>query len=485
VVNAPEIKRMLMTRQPLQDSPGTRRSTWDIWTLAWPQVLMMVFNFLIGFVDVLVAGRLGREVQASMGMINQVLFFFMVVAVALANGSVAAISQSLGAGLERRANRFVGLCLELGAMLGLSILFFGLLVRSSFLGLLQIPETVEPVAHYILTVYLYVLPLYYVFIISNAIFRAKQLVMLPLFSMIIVTVFNTAGDFLFGLGLWGFPRLGYQGLAWATFFSILAGTLFNLAALRRQGLLGRRSFAPWRWVKKAWPYLARVAWPAGLMQVVWHSAYLVLYAITASLPQGSVVALAAISAGLRVESFLFLPGFAFNFTAAILVGHYLGAGDPKEAKRIGYRVLSFGLLAISGLTVLVWLAKEPIAAFIAPDRAVQLETVNYLRFNLVGIPFLLTAMILGGAFTGAGATLYQMFIFGSASWLVRLPLALLLGHRLVGTATGIWAAMLISMVVQAGLSLFAYQFGNWERYAMRGERRNCQIQPETVLPRRD
>jgi multidrug resistance protein, MATE family len=446
---------------------------------------MMVFHFLIGFVDVLVAGRLGREVQASMGMINQVLFFFMVVAIAVANGSVAAISQALGAGLERRANRYVGLCLELGIMLGFGIMLIGLLVRSPFLGLLQLPAPVEPIAHYILTIYLYVLPLYYLFIIINAVFRAKKKVMLPLYAMIIVTGINTAGDFLFGLGLWGFPKLGYQGLAWATFFSIAAGTLFNLAALKHQGMLSARSFAPWRWIRKAWSYLFRVAWPAGLMQVVWHSAYLVLYAITASLPQGSVVALAAISAGLRVESFLFLPGFAFNFTAAILVGNALGAGNPKEAKRIGYRILTFGLVAISGLTVLVWMAKEPIAAFIAPDPLVQRETVNYLRFNLVGIPFLLVAMILGGAFTGAGATLYQMFIFGIAAWLIRLPLAFYLGHHLIGSATGIWVAMLVSMVVQAGLSLSAYHFGKWERFAMRGERRNCRLSPETVLPRRD
>jgi multidrug resistance protein, MATE family len=461
---------------------GGRHGTRDIWSLAWPQVLMMVFHFLIGFVDVLVAGRLGREVQASMGMINQMLFFFMVVATAIANGSVAAISQSLGAGLRRRAERYVGFCLEIGIVFGLVILVLGLLVRSQFLDLLRVPDPVVPIAEYILSVFLFVLPLYYIFIITNAIFRARKKVMLPLFAMIIVTSVNTAGDILLGLGLWGFPLLGYKGLAWSTFFSIAAGTLFNLGALWREGMLNSRSFPEWRWIGKAWPYLYRVAWPAGLMQVVWHSAYLVLFAITASLPEGSVVALAAISAGLRVESFLFLPGFAFNLTAAILVGHHLGAGNPAEAKRVGYRILQIGLLTICGMAVVVWFARVPIAGFIAPDPEVQAQTINYLRYNLVGIPFLLVAMILGGAFTGAGATLYQMAVFGIASWFFRLPLAYMLGHHLIGTATGVWIAMLVSMVVQAGLSLYVYQFGRWERFAMRGEKRNCGIQTEAIPP---
>ena len=45
-----------------------------------------------------------------------------------------------------------------------------------------------------------------------------------------------------------------------------------------------------------------------------------------------VSALAGMTAGIRIESLLFLPGFAFNMTASILVGHELGAGRPDEAK---------------------------------------------------------------------------------------------------------------------------------------------------------
>ncbi|MFW6325087.1 MAG: MATE family efflux transporter, partial [Desulfovibrionales bacterium] len=307
----------------------------------------------------------------------------------------------------------------------------------------------------------------------------------PLFSMIIVTSVNTAGDLLLGLGWLGFPELGYKGLAWSTFFSVFAGMLFNIFLLWREGFLVPQSFPPLRWVRTAFPYLFRVAWPAGLMQIIWHSAYLVLFAITASLPVGSVVALAGMSAGLRVESFLFLPGFAFNFTASILVGHFLGAGRPADAKRIGYRILGIGLAAITLLTGLMWLVIEPVTGFIAPDPQVQSETINYLRFNMTGIPFLLIAMILSGALIGAGATFYQMIIFAVAAWGIRIPLAYLLGHLIVRNSTGIWAAMLISMVFQAGLALYIYHFRDWPKFAMKARRKECL--PEShlnVMPRK-
>jgi len=444
-----------------------------IWNLAWPQVVMMFFHFLIGFVDVWVAGRISRETQACMGVMSQAMFFFMVVAVALANGSVAAISQSSGAGLPRRIQRFVGLGVGLGLITGLLILAFGLWFNDRFLLLLRIPEEVMPIAAYLLQVSLYIMPAYYLFTITNAFFRAQKIVDLPLYSMILVTGVNTVADLGLGLGLWGLPNLGYKGIAWATFGSVLCGTVYNIVMMFRCGLLSPQCLAPWRWVRLALPYLVRVAWPAGLMQLVWHSAYMVLYAITASLPHNSVIAMAGMSAGIRVEALLFLPGIAFNFTASILVGHYLGQGRKAEAKSMGYRIMAVGVAAISIISGLLWLVIEPVIAFVAPDQQVQAEAVRYLAWNMAATPPLLAAMILGGAFTGAGATMYQAVIFGTASWLVRLPLAYLLGHVILQTANGVWMAMFCSVLVQCGTMFYFYQYKDWFKFTLRKERRTA------------
>jgi putative MATE family efflux protein len=432
---------------------------------------MMFFHFTIGFVDVWVAGRLGRNVQACMGIITQALFFFLVVAMAFANGSVAAISQSAGAGLVRRVQRYVGLGLEVGVVLGVVLFLGGLAARPVLFSVLQIPEGVEEVARYLFNVYIFILPAYYLFIISNAVFRARKQVMCPLYAMILVTTVNTLGDLGFGLGYFGLPDLGYKGLAWATFFSILTGTLFNLLVLGRTGALARKSFAPWKWVRCALPYLFKVAWPAGLMQLIWHSAYLLLFSITASLPEGEVIALAGMSAGLRVESLFFLPGFAFNFTAAILVGHYLGARQPEEAKAFGYRILGLAMVVVSVVTALAWTWLDEIALFVAPDPAVHAVAVSYLHYNLAALPFVVISMVLGGALSGAGATMYQMSVTGTSSWLIRLPLAWFLGHVVMANAEGIWMAMFISMAIQSLAMLAVYQFAPWQRFAMRGNGR--------------
>ncbi len=437
-----------------------------IWKLSWPQMLTMFFHFWIGFVDVYVAGMLDRDVQASLGLIAQSLFFFLILAIAVANGSVAAISQSQGAGLHKRVRRYVGLCLEMAVCFGALILCAGFLLKDFFLDLIQVPPELTGITVYFLEVYLLVLPAYYLLVVTNAVFRARKKVFPPLYAMIIITVANTLGDFGLGLGLWGLPALGYKGLAWTTFFAVFLGAAFNLMVLRRERLIQKESFPPWRWIRRAAPYLFKVAWPSGMMQLLWQTGYLVLFAITASLPHGNITALAGMAAGVRIESLLFLPAFALNMTAGILVGNFLGEGKPGEAKRFGYRIWRIGLIFICVATIGVWLGVTPVAALLSPDPAVRLEIVNYLFYNLLAMPFTLTAMVFGGVFVGAGATIYNMGIFGAAVWCVRLPLAYILGHRVFGTATGVWAAMFVSMAVQAMVMLYFYSAKDWARFSM-------------------
>ncbi|MFW5734718.1 MAG: MATE family efflux transporter, partial [Oceanidesulfovibrio sp.] len=313
-------------------APTSKRR--EIWRLAWPQTLMMIAHFFVGFIDVFVAGKLGTGVQASLGLITQCFFFFLIIAIAVSNGVVAAVSQSLGAGLVKRAQRYTMFSLTLALAGGLLIFAAGTLLRGPFLDALQTPPSIRDESAYMLTVFLLVVPANYILNVGSAVFRAYKRVDIPLVALTIVSVVNTAADFGLGLGMWGLPAFGYKGLAWATFVSYFAGAAFIVAVLARHGILRLRDFPPLRWMKPAWGYLFKVGWPAGLSHVLWQTGYLVLFAIVASLPRENVNALAGLTAGMRVESALFLPAFAFNMTASVLVGHFLGAGEAREAKRI-------------------------------------------------------------------------------------------------------------------------------------------------------
>ena len=437
-----------------------------IWGLIWPQTLMMMMQFGIAFACVWVAGRIDPVVQASFGMVAQCVMFLQVVAIALGSGAIASISQSLGAGLERRARRYVLLVGWGSLLLGILTALLGYVFRDQLFDVLMAPpETREILADYWL-VTLLTTPLNYVWGVSSGLFRAIRRVIAPLLVTLLVFMVILFGATGLGLGWFGLPNYGYMGIAWANFISVLIGAVGNILLLSRLGYMRLHDTPPWRWIRRGAPYLISVAWPAGLSQFLWHLGYLVIFAITASLPFGSVAALAGMTAGMRVEALLFMPAFAFNMTVSVLVGNSLGAGDKAEAKRLALVLSVSGCVFISALAGMMWPFMGDLAALLSDSPAVQEQTVSYLFYNLLAAPFTASSMIFGGVMMGAGATRYNLAVFASSLWLVRLPLAWLFGHVLWGEAAGIFLSMLVSQAVQACVMLWVLLRLDWTRFSL-------------------
>jgi len=438
----------------------------SIWHLTVPQLFVMIFQFLIGAVDVYVGGLIGRDAQAAMGLITLSASFFLIVAGAVANGSVAALSQSLGAGKRLRALRYGGLCVSSGVVFSVIVLVGGLSFRDTFLLLLNVPPEILGIARNILGLFLCILPVNYLIVLTNAVLRSHKMVMVPLLAMGVTCLVNAWLDFGLGLGRWGMPDMGYMGVAWATFWSALGGLLVNLILLARAGLLVRAAFPPWRWIRVAARYVIRVAWPAGFVQILWQTGYLTLLSIVGGLPSGAVDALAGFAGGERVESVIFLPAVAFNASASILVGHALGAGDKAEAKRMGYRAWGLGVVVMTAVSGILWFFLPEAARIFTSDPKVAAQIISYLHYNLIAVPFTCTSIIIGGALTGAGATMYTFLVFVLSVGLVRLPVAWWLGWKAWGTADGVWFSMLVSQMVQASALLLIFQFRDWARFSM-------------------
>lgn len=448
---------------PVADLSTTPRS---IWRLTWPQMLMMFLVFCIGFTNVWTAGHISGDVQAAFGIVTQCVMFLLMVVMAMSSGGMAAVSQSIGAGRPRRARRYIAM-MVLGSLgLGVLAAVLGYLSEGLLFRALMVPDAILPITREYWGISLLTLPAQYVFSATGVMFRATRQVFQPLWVVGIIWMCNLFGNLGFGLGYWGLPACGYMGIAWTTFASLLLGAILNCLLLARTGWLDRRDIPPLRWMRRGAGYLIKVALPAGATQVVWQTGYLTLFAIVASLPRDTVNALAGFTAGLRVEALLFLPGQAFSMTASVLVGNSLGAGNRVEARRLSrlLAVAGCGFMTLAGIAI--WPFMSEIAAQLSSVAGVQAQIVEYLRYNLFAAPFSAVSMILGGVMVGAGATRYNLVVFGSCFWLVRLPLAWMFGHIFWGTASGVFMAMLASQVIQSAIMIHVLQRRDWMRFVM-------------------
>ncbi len=451
-------------------SPGLSTSPKAIWQLTWPQVVMTYIIFVMSLVPILAAGHLSAATQAALGMIVQCNLFLTVLSMGLAAGATSVISQAMGAGEADHAKKYIATTLALSALLGLGMSAIGLAFREEILHLVRLPASTLNEADTLFGIFMLGLPFVYVYSASGVIFRATRQVILPLVVMAVVACVQAVVCFGTSFGMFGLPDLGFKGIAMANVAANALGAFINCILLASKGYLGRASLPSLSWLKERLPYLAGVTVPACLSNAVWHSGYIVLFVLTASVPCDNVFALAGLTAGLRIEGFLFMPAMAFSMSASIMVGNCLGAGDKMSARRTASSLLYSAVVLMSIIACIIWPFREDLAHILSTNPDTCAYIVTYLDYNLLATPFSIGSTVLGGVMTGAGATKISFMVFGCTIWLVRLPLGYLLGHLVLQNASGIYLAMVCSQVVQALIMFIIFKRDRWMQYAMYADR---------------
>jgi putative MATE family efflux protein len=441
----------------------TTGSLWrNIWQLSWPMLLIMIFNFLVGFVDVYVAGFISPEVQAAVGYVSLLYFFVVVVANAISIGTVALVSRAIGAGdfpraldVARQSLLFGGLA---AAVLTLTVFF----LSREIVAAAGFPEKIRDISLTLLRIFSIALGANYFLIISNALFRASGDILYPLCTIFVVSVVNIVGEFVLVFGWFSFPRMGYAGIGIATAAAVTLGMAINLAlflATRWRSIYR----GAWALSSETMKKIFEISWPAAMLQFAWNAGTIILYNFVGRLGAESITAMAAISNGIRIESLIFLPAFALNLSAAVLLGQNLGAGNLHRAEQVVWRIAAAGIVILSALAVAVYLHADAFAALVAQDPAVLAETANYLRINMIAQPFIALSFCVSGGLHGAGDTKGTMWIIIIAMWLIRLPITYGLAFPLGYGATGIWWSMVISVVCQSLLMTHRFRAGHWKR----------------------
>lgn len=440
----------------------TSGNIWEnIWRMSWPMLFVMFFNFLVGITDIYVAGFLGPEIQAIVGFVSELYFFVIIVANAISIGTVALLSRAVGAGKFEDALSTARQSLFFGIACALVLTVFGLLIKDYVISLAGFSGNVRQIALDFFLIFIFALAPNYVVIVSNAIFRAGGEVRLTLQAMFIVSLINIALDFLLVFGLFSFHGIGYRGIALSTAIAMFIGTIICFILFRRS--LWKNIFSgEWHVSANLVKRIFILSWPAALIQISWNTGNIVLYNILSRLQEGSITAMAALTNGLRIEAFIYLPVFALNMAASVLTGQNLGAGAPDRAEKIGWKISFAGIVFVSLMALPIFIWAVVISSPVAKDQYVLDETVRYLRIMMLSEPFMALSVILGGALMGAGDTKGTMVVIVSALWIFRLPLAYLLAVIGGYGALGVWLAMITSMFFQGIAMTVRFRNGQWK-----------------------
>jgi putative MATE family efflux protein len=421
------------------------------WSISWPITVMMFFEFLIGLTDVYVAGRISKEIQASYGFVVQVYFVLIVIANALTVGTVSVVSKLFTSGDREALSQAIFSAVVAAGIGGTLLSVAGIIFTPGIVRFVNIPAELKPLIPPFVDIYALGLLFHYVLINCNGILRSCGKVKTSLKTMTLVCLMNVGLNLFLVFN----TSMGFRGIAMATASSVFVGSLLNLRVVWRLMTPGRRF--TWVTVKK----IIDIGWPIGLLQALWQLGSMVLFLILSALPENRVEILAALTTGLRIESAIFLPAFAFNLANAVIIGNLLGEKKQEEAFRSGMVTAAIGVAIVATLAVAVVLNARWIVSFLSHNEIVMKESVKYLYINMISEPAMAWGIILSGALNGAGDTRGVLRNVGLSLWLVRIPLCYLFVVILGFGPVSVWWCMNLSQFVMASLMTKRYLRRRW------------------------
>lgn len=247
---------------------------------------------------------------------------------------------------------------------------------------------------------------------------------------------------VFGFG--PFPQLAEAGAAWGTVAG--AGVMASLYVLRSRRTVGA-------WARPRLEVLtsaARVGAPAGTQNLLGVGS---MFVMNVALARAGEVELAASQIVLQIASLSFLPGAGIGEAGGILVGRYLGAGEPAHAARAvgSARGLAIAVMAAFGLVF--WATGRDIAGLFSADAAVVELAAVLLLFAASFQVFDAVAMVHISALRSAGDTRFTLAAVAIAAWCLQVPSTIVLGLYFGWGARGAWLGLTLEVLAIALVSL--------------------------------
>ena len=398
--------------------------------LAWPLVLGNLLQTVYNVADMFWVGRVSPEAVAAVSLMFPLSWMFVSTAMGITAATTALVSQHVGAGDDRRADRVVAQTILLTLAVSSALAGVGLAARRPLLHLIGARGDVFVEALAYIEVIFLALPFTFLFFAFRASLQGAGDTKTAMWLMVLSAGLNVVIDPLFILGWGPFPAWGTFGAAVATFISRGAATAAGIYVLLRGGFGVRLRVGDLRPDFEILRKLVDVGYPATLDGWARSFAAVVMAGFVARFGAAPT---AAYGIGVRLMSISWSVAGAVGQATATGVGQNLGAKTPDRAARVTWvaTAATMGILFAAAALVVAFPA-QAMLVFI-DDPAVVAEGVVFLRIIAPFWAFFGGVMVIQGGFRGAGDTRVALALSLLSRWVLRVPVAVVLAFAWTAT----------------------------------------------------
>ena len=428
-------------------TPHWRDDVRALWAVGWPLILNNLFSMGVNVADTLMIGRLGATPLAALaiGSGTWVAIFLGGLGILMALGPT--VSHHYGAQRLMQIGHDTRQAFWLAVVLS-AIVCAALNHADLLLARLGLEPTMAHLAQDYLAALSWGVPASYGYHVlrqmNEGIGRTVPIMVVTGLGLGL----NVAVSYVLVFGKFGFAARGVEGSGFGTALTFWGMFLLLLAYVVLHPAYAR--FALWRarwqpdWM--ALRALVVLGWPIGLSLLMQAGLFMALALMMGRL--GATYA-AAHQVTLNYAGIVFMLPLGIGFATAVLVGQAIGAGAPREARRIGLVGVSVCFGVAGSIAAVTLVGAEQIARLYTRDP----QVIGLAGTLLLASAFLQwgdgTQSAASGALRGLKDTRVPMMINGVIYWGVGFTTAWSLGLGFGLGGIGIWAGLALALCTAA------------------------------------
>lgn len=411
-----------------------------------PSIMAQISSVLMFFIDAAMVGHIGARASASIGLVETSTWLLGGLASAASLGFSVQVAHAIGANDMERARRVLRQSIVCALIYSSCLALVGAAIHSHLPYWLGGSEEIARDASLYFLIVSLAGPLFQMAGLAGSMLKCSGNMKIPSMLNIMMCVLDVIFNYIFiyvcGLGVPG----AALGTSLAYFTTAVAMMYFLLFRDHHLSLVGTKgSFRPTAdCVRSAF----KIGAPIALQHVLMGGAQIVSTAIVAPL---GIIAIAANTFAITVESICYMPGYGIAEAATTLVGQGIGAGQKVLTRSLARFSVGIGMAVMAVMGVLMWVFAPEMMSLLTPVEEIRMLGSHSLRIEAFAEPFFAAAIVCNGIFVGAGDTLKPAIMNLTSMWVVRLTLAALLAPTY--GLTGVWTAMAVELTFRGTIFL--------------------------------
>ena len=436
---------------PVSRPARVQQEVRSLLALAFPIIISQVATTAMGFVDAVMAGRVGPRDLAAVALGNSIWVPVFLLMSGILLATTPKVAQRFGANAHTDIGPLVRQALWLALITGLGAAFL-LIGAEPLLHVMNVaPELIEPCMGYLYGI-ASGMPAVGVYCVlrcfSDGLGKTKPSMVLGLLGLAL----NIPINYVFIYGHFGVPAMGGVGCGWATAI-VMWFMAVGMVVWTYRGAIYQSSkvYSHFEWPK--WAIIKRllsVGVPIGVAVFAEASIFSVIALLIASM--GATV-VAGHQIALNFSSLVFMIPYSLGMAITVRVGQALGRQQPREARFVAGVGMGTALVWACISASLILLLRGPIATIYTADPMVIDVATMLLMFAALFQFSDVIQVTAAGALRGYQDTRVTMILTLFAYWGIGLPVGYALGLTdWLGAAngpSGLWQGLIVGLTCAA------------------------------------